>query len=112
MTRRDTLLWPIDRDLVLGLAPAGLAAAGVLLAAWLLDGAAPDLREQIALITLIAQGLVWLLFAPIYLFGWVHNHPRRDREATGQLGSLVLAGLMWIVNVLVFGGLLLAFGRL
>ena len=109
---RDTLLWPIDRDLLLGLAPAGLSAAGMLLASHLYEGGGPEARELIALLVLAGHALLWLLFAPLYLLGWVHNHPRRDRDATGWTGSVALATLMWLLNILVYGALLAAFGRL
>jgi integral membrane sensor domain MASE1 len=104
---RDALLWPIDRTCLLGFAPAGLAAAGTLLAARLLDGADP---ARIVSLVLLGNAAVWLLFAPIYLLGWVHNHPRRDRSATGWTGSLALTVLMYLLNVLMFGLLVWLYG--
>lgn len=108
---RDALLWPIDRTCLLGFAPAGLAAAGTLLAARLLDGADPETSARIMTLVLLGNAAVWLLFAPIYLIGWVHHHPRRDRAATGWTGSLALTILMYLLNVLMFGLLVWLFGR-
>lgn len=105
----DTLLWPIDRVFLLGFAPAGLAAAASLVAAFLLDRAGPDARELILHLALAAQAVVWLLFAPIYLLGWVHRHPRRDAAATGWSGSAALATLMYLLNILAFGLLTILF---
>lgn len=100
---RDALLWPIDRTTLLGFAPAGLAAAGTLLAARLLDGADPVTWQRIVSIAVLGNAAVWLLFAPIYLLGWVHHHPRRDRAATGWTGSLALTVVMYLANILMFG---------
>lgn len=108
--RNDTLLWPIDRVLLLGLAPAGLGAAANLLVLWLLDRACPEAHPKILAGLLVGQAALWLLFAPIYLLGWVHNHPRRAVTETGWFGSAALAGLMWLLNILVFGALMAAFG--
>jgi hypothetical protein len=106
----DALLWPIDRASLLGFAPAGLAAAGTLLAAFLLRGADPDARELITSLALFGNAAVWLLFAPIYLLGWVHHHPRRAVAETGWTGSLALAAVMYLANVLMFGLLMWLFG--
>jgi hypothetical protein len=100
---RDALLWPIDRACLFGFAPAGLAAAGTLLAARLLDGADPATWHRIVALALLGNAAVWLLFAPIYLLGWVHHHPRRDRASTGWAGSLALTAVMYLTNVLMFG---------
>lgn len=107
---RDALLWPIDRTFLLGFAPAGLAAAGTLLAARLLDGADPATAARITTLVLLGNAAVWLLFAPIYLLGWVHNHPRRDRGETGWTGSLALTILMYLLNIATFGLLVWLFG--
>ncbi len=107
----DTLLWPIDRNLLLGFAPAGLAAAGTLVALLLLRGADPDARDWITAVALTGQAIVWLVFAPVYLLGWVHRHPRRDVAATGWTGSAALAIVMYLLNILMYGLLTLPLAR-
>lgn len=106
----DTLLWPIDRLLLLGFAPAGLATLANCLVIGLLHRTCPEVHDQIITALLIGQSLLWLLFAPIYLLGWVHRHPRRAVGQTGWLGSIALAGLMWLLNILAFAALMAAFG--
>lgn len=108
--RTDSLLWPVDRDLLLGFAPAGLSTAGMLLATWLLDRGCPDGHARIVAAIFVGHAVLWLLFAPIYLFGWVHQHPRRAVAETGAFGSVALAALMWLLNILVYAALMAAFG--
>lgn len=109
--RDDTLLWPIDGTLLLGFAPAGLAVVATLLAALLLHVAGPDARGWIVAAALAGQALVWLLFAPIYLYGWVHRHPRRNVEETGATGSAALTAVMVLLNILVYALLTIPFAR-
>ena len=106
----DTLLWPVDRTFLLGFAPAGVGALTTLLAALLLHQAGPDARAWLGDLALLGQAVVWLLFAPIYLFGWVHGHPRRDVAATGWTGSVGLTMVMYLLNILAYGLLTLHFG--
>lgn len=108
-TATDTLLWPVDRTLLLGFAPAGLAALSTLFVIGLLHRTCPDVHEPLIKALLVGQGLLWLLFAPIYLVGWVHHHPRRAAAETGWLGSAALAALMWLLNIAVFAALMAAF---
>lgn len=106
---RDALLWPIDGVFLLGFAPAGIAAAGMLLASYLLPGADPAARELITALVMLGNAVLWLLFAPLYLLGWVHHHPRRDVAATGWTGSAALAAVMYLLNILAFALLLWIF---
>lgn len=108
--RDDTLLWPVDRDFLLAFAPAGLSTAAMQLALWLLDRACPDVQETIVTAIFVGHALLWLVFAPIYLYGWVHHHPRRAVHETGVIGSLALATLMWLLNILVYAAFLAALG--
>lgn len=108
--RDDSLLWPVDRDLLLGFAPAGLSTAAMLFALWLLDRTCPESHEQIVLAIFAGHALLWLLFAPIYLYGWVHHHPRRAVAETGSAGSAALAALMWLLNILAYAALMAALG--
>lgn len=108
-TASDTLLWPIDRTLLLGFVPAGLGTAGTLLVISLLHRTCPDAHGPLVKALFIGQAALWLVFAPIYLVGWVHNHPRRAVAETGWLGSVALAALMWLLNILAFGALMAAF---
>ncbi|WP_434415384.1 hypothetical protein [Nannocystis pusilla] len=106
----DNLLWPIDRVLLLGFAPAGLATAATLIVLGLLAGTCPDAHEALVTALLVGQAALWLVFAPVYLLGWVHWHPRRAVAETGWLGSVALAALVWLLNILVFAALMAAFG--
>ncbi|MBZ5713343.1 hypothetical protein [Nannocystis pusilla] len=106
----DTLLWPIDRVLLLGFAPAGLATAATLVVLGLLHRTCPDAHEALVTALFVGQGALWLVFAPVYLLGWVHHHPRRAVAETGWLGSAALAALMWLLNILIFAALMAAFG--
>lgn len=106
----DTLLWPVDRTFLLGFAPAGVGALTTLLTALLLHQADPDARAWLGDLALLGQAIVWLLFAPIYLLGWVHRHPRRDLAATGWTGSVGLTTVMYLLNILAYGLLTLPFG--
>ncbi|MFY0530662.1 hypothetical protein [Nannocystis pusilla] len=71
----DNLLWPIDRVLLLGFAPAGLATAATLIVLGLLEGTCPDAHEALVTALFVGQAALWLVFAPVYLVGWVHWHP-------------------------------------
>ncbi|PCC66587.1 hypothetical protein SAMN02745121_00683 [Nannocystis exedens] len=106
----DNLLWPIDRVFLFGFAPAGLATAGTLVILALLACTCPDAHEALVTALFVGQGALWLVFAPIYLLGWVHRHPRRAVAETGWLGSAALAALVWLLNILVFAALMAAFG--
>ncbi|WAS98436.1 hypothetical protein [Nannocystis punicea] len=106
----DTLLWPIDRVFLLAFAPAGLATAVTLVFLGLLARTCPEGQEALVTALFVGQGALWLVFAPIYLLGWVHWHPRRAVAETGWLGSTALAALVWLLNILVFAALMAAFG--
>lgn len=106
----DNLLWPIDRVLLLGFVPAGLAAAATLIVLGLLAHTCPDAHEGLVTALFVGQAALWLVFAPVYLLGWVHWHPRRAVSETGWLGSAALAALVWLLNILVFAALMAAFG--
>lgn len=108
--RNDTLLWPVDREFLLGFAPAGLSTACTLFGLWLRDSGCPGAHDPITAALVVGHALLWLLFAPMYLFGWVHHHPRRAVAETGAIGSAALAALMWLLNILVYGALMAAFG--
>lgn len=106
----DNLLWPIDRVLLLGFVPAGLATAATLIVLGLLASTCPDAHEALVTALFVGQAALWLVFAPVYLLGWVHWHPRRAVSETGWLGSAALAALVWLLNILVFAALMAAFG--